>query len=76
MSGTSALGGDDQRLLGLPPAQSRATRQPEQVVLLGGQARDGELAGVGAHLHRGPALGVCALQPVGDLVAWQGEETG
>ena len=76
MSGTSAFGGDDQRLLGLSPAQSCAARQPEQVVLLGGQTRDGELPGVGAHLHRGPALGVRTLQPVGDLVAWPGEETG
>lgn len=71
---TSALRGDHQGLLLLAPAHGGPCGQPEDVGLLRGEAGDGELPGVGAHLHRGPALSVPAVQPVGDLVAWPGTD--
>lgn len=65
---TSPLGGHHQSFQLLPPAHRRAGDEPEHVGLLGREARDGELAAVGAHLHRGPALRVPAVHAVGDLV--------
>lgn len=66
---TSPLRGHHQRFQLLPPAHRSAGDEPEHVGLLGREARDGELAAVGAHLHRGPALRVPAVHAVGDLVA-------
>lgn len=65
---TSPLRGHHQSFQLLPPAHRRAGDEPEHVGLLGREARDGELAAVGAHLHRGPALRVPAVHAVGDLV--------
>jgi len=67
---TSALSGNDQRLLLRAPAHGGASGESEDVGLLGGEARDGELPRVGPHLHRGPPPGVPAVQAVRDLVAW------
>lgn len=71
---TSAFGRDHQRLLLLAPAHGGARDQFEDVGLLGQQPGDGELPGVGAHLHRGPPQRVPAVQAVGDLVAWRGAD--
>lgn len=73
---TSTLGRHHQRLLLFAPAHGGARHQLEDVGLLGQQPGDGELPGVGAHLHRGPPLGVPAVQAVGDLVALRGADAG
>lgn len=73
---TSALRGDDLGLLLRPPAHGGAGGESENVGLLGGEPRDGELPRVGAHLHRGPSPRVPAVRAVGDLVAWRGTDGG
>lgn len=65
---TSSLRGDHHCLLGKAPALLRPGGHPEDVGRLWGQTRHRELAGVGAHLHRGELVGVAGVQAVGDLV--------